>query len=544
MAAARGRIQARGAVTGRAQAARRARWAFFLLAPPAYGLLALVFAMDANWDLRNYHYYNAYAFLGGREDHDVLVASVPTFFNPLLDVPFFLAAEAWPARLVGFLLGTVQGLNALPLFGIGYALIVVDDPLRRVGIAAGFAVLGLAGAITLSLVGTTFYDNVVTLGPLAALCIVMTRHRDFGVARAGRACGLALLAGVLCGIAAGFKQPSAIYGVGVGAAVLVVPASWPRRVALAAAFAVGAISGVLVSGGWWMWHLWSALGNPLFPFYNDLFGSPMALASDYKKVFYLPDSLLARLFFPITYTLDPSVTSDAAFRDHRILACFVLVPLAAIATLSRNARDTLLAWSIPTRILMIFAAVTYAVWVAIFGVYRYALALEMLAPLIILACFSQFPGGWRWRAVGAGVVILLVVATARPTDWGRVAWADKWVRTEAPPLDRAGETIVLLAGHEPFGFLVPGFPPETRFLRIDGGFTTPREPGVGFNTVMRETIGAHQGPLYVLTIPTDRSSPEASTAAYGLTVDWSDCRVVTSTIGWMPYELCAVRRSG
>ncbi len=527
----------------RERSARRARWAFLLLAPPAYGFLALAFAMDANWDLRNYHYYNAYAFLGGREGFDLLVASVPTFFNPLLDLPFFLAAEAWPARLVGFLLGTVQGLNALPLFGIGHALIAADDPLRRVGIAAGFAVLGLAGAITLSLVGTTFYDNVVTLGPLAALCLVMTRYRGFGTAPVRSVGALALLAGALCGLAAGLKQPAAIYGVGIGAALLVVPASWPRRFALAAAFAMGAVAGVAISGGWWMWHLWSTLGNPMFPFYNDVFASPMALISDYKKVFYLPESFWARLFFPITYTLDPSITSDAAFRDHRILACFVLVPLAAIAALARQAAAPL-AEPLPARILLVFAAATYVVWVAMFGIYRYVLALEMLAPLVILACFSQFPGGRRWRVLGTGVVLLLVVATARPVDWGRVAWADKWVRTEVPPLDRPGETIVLLSGHEPFGFLVPGFPPETRFLRIDGGFTTPREPEVGFNTLMRETIAAHQGPIYVLTIPTDRRSPETSAAAYGLAVDWGDCRPVTSTIGWMPYELCAVRRAG
>lgn len=532
-----------GASSDRAQAARHARWAFFLLVPPAYGVLALVFAMDANWDLRNYHYYNAYAFLDGREGYDLLVASIPTFFNPLLDVPFFLAAEAWPARVVGFLLGTVQGLNALPLFGIGYALIAAADPLRRVGVAAGFAVLGLAGAITLSLVGTTFYDNVVTLGPLAALCLVMTRWRDVGGAPMGCACALALLAGALCGLAAGLKQPAVIYGVGAGAALVVVPASWPRRLTLAATFAVGAAAGVLAGGGWWMWHLWSVLGNPVFPFYNDVFGSPMALVSDYKKVFYLPESLWARVFFPVAYTLDPAITSDAAFRDHRILACFVLLPLAALAALARRAAAPL-AWPVPARLLLVFVAATYVIWIALFGIYRYVLALEMLAPLVILACFSLFPGGRRWRVFGVGAVILLVVATARPVDWGRVAWTEKWVHTEAAPLDRPDETIVLLAGHEPFGFLVPGFPREVRFLRIDGGFTTPREQGVGFNTLMRDAIAFHQGPLYILTIPTDRRSPETSTAAYGLAVDWSDCRPVTSTIGWMPYELCAVRRAG
>lgn len=511
--------------------------------PPVYGLLALVFAMDANWDLRNYHYYNAYAFLTGREGRDFLVASVPTFFNPLLDVPFFLAAEAWPARLVGFLLGTVQGLNALPLFGIGHALITANDPLRRVGIAAGFAMLGLGGAVTLSLLGTTFYDNVVTLGPLAALWLIVASPKKFTAGTRGRAASFALLAGIACGLVVGLKQPSAIYGVGVGAALVFLPVSWGRRVLLAAGFAAGAVAGTAVTGGWWMAHLWATLGNPLFPFYNDVFRSPMALIADYKKVFYLPENIWDRVFFPFTYTRDASVTSDVAFRDHRILSCFILVPLAALAAAARRAGPPLV-HAVPARALLAFVAATYAAWVAMFGIYRYALALEMLAPLVILTCFALFPGGWRWRAVGAGAVILLVVATARPTDWGRTAWTDKWVQTDAPVLDRPGETIILLAGHEPFGFLVPGFAPEARFLRIDGGFTTPREPEVGFNKRMRAIIEAHRGPLYILTIPTDRTGPETSAAAYGLAVDWGDCRTVTSTIGWMPYELCAVRRVG
>lgn len=531
----------------RESAARRARWAFLLLAPPAYGLLALAFAMDANWDLRNYHYYNAYAFLEGRHGHDLLVASIPTFFNPLLDVPFFLAAQAWPARLVGFLLGSAQGLNAWPLFGIAYALLSGADPLRRTAAAAAFAVLGLVGTVALSLVGTTFYDNVVTLGPLAALWLILARRGELCAGRSRRALALASIAGLACGLVAGLKQPSAIYGVGVGAALLVLPAPWMRRLSLALAFSAGAVAGTLATGGWWMALLWSELGNPLFPFYNNVFGSPMALPSDYKKVFYLPDSFLAQLFFPVAYTLDPSLTSDAAFRDHRILACFILVPLAAASAFARRViggpAPPPLAHPIPARILLVAAAAAYGAWAMMFGVYRYALALEMLAPLVIVACFSLFPGGRTWRLVGAGAVILLVVATAKPTDWGRTAWTAKWVETEAPRLDRPEETIVLLAGHEPFGFLVPAFPPETRFLRIDGGFTTPREPEVGFNVLMREIIVAHKGPFYVLVIPTDRRSPETSLAAYGLAVDWADCRPVTSSIGWMPYELCAARRA-
>ena len=112
----------------------RVALAIFLLAVPlGFGLATLALGMDANWDLRNYHYYNAYAWLTGREGYDILAAQAQTFFNPLIDVPFYLATQAWPARLVGFLLGTLQGLNVLPLYGIAYeALDIAERSLRSI----------------------------------------------------------------------------------------------------------------------------------------------------------------------------------------------------------------------------------------------------------------------------------------------------------------------------------------------------------------------------------------------------------------------------
>ncbi|HEY0832475.1 MAG TPA: hypothetical protein VGE72_01090, partial [Azospirillum sp.] len=128
---------------------RRARaiaLAFLVLAPPAYGALALAFGMDANWDLRNYHWYNAYAFLNGRAGFDRLVAQMPSFYNPLMDVPFYLAATTLPARVAGFLLGTVQGVNVSLAFALALVSLRVPDDRRRVGLAVALAVMaGLGG---------------------------------------------------------------------------------------------------------------------------------------------------------------------------------------------------------------------------------------------------------------------------------------------------------------------------------------------------------------------------------------------------------------
>ena len=74
---------------------------------------------DANWDLRNYHFYNAWAFLHGRLGWDLAPAQMQTFLNPLLDLPFYwMVAADWHPRLIAFVLAVPAGVGAFFLFKI------------------------------------------------------------------------------------------------------------------------------------------------------------------------------------------------------------------------------------------------------------------------------------------------------------------------------------------------------------------------------------------------------------------------------------------
>ena len=142
------------------------------LAPFAFGLLALFLGQDANWDLRNYHYYNAYAFLNNRYAMDLLPSQTPTFYNPLLDVPFFLLATHASAKLAGFALGFVQGLNFILLFGIAHAALIVPNPRHKTIVCAALATLGMLGGGGIAQIGTTFGDNIVSLGVFLSAALV------------------------------------------------------------------------------------------------------------------------------------------------------------------------------------------------------------------------------------------------------------------------------------------------------------------------------------------------------------------------------------
>ena len=536
----------------------RAALAVFLAATPlGFGLAVLALGMDANWDLRNYHYYNAYAWLAGREGYDLLVAQAPSFFSPYLDVPFYLATEVWPARLVGFILGTVQGLNVLPLYGIAYATLEAGEMRRRRLLAAALALLGMVGVGTLSELGTTFYDTVVSLGPLTGLWLILRRHADLLDAPWRAVWRTLLLAGLVSGIAVGLKQTMVTLPLGLCLALLLVPAGWQRRLELALLYGIGVTLGVALAAGPWMLHLWQLYGNPFFPFYNQIFRSPWALPKDYREFFYIPGSLWTRVFFPFAYLRTPHLTAEVDFRDLRILACFALVPLAALVAGVRWCRQRLArgegaqvpsarsqargGWE--SRYLLSAFAIGYVAWVAAFCIYRYLLAYEMLAPLVITLAIGRLPLAARSRALLTAAVLVLVVATMKPTDWIRVPWSEQWVSAVPPKLADPDHSIVLITGHEPLSYLIPFFPPAVRFLRIHSGFTGPYEPEVRFNGKMERIVARHRGPLFVLYNPNEAAFAAKHLAAYGLAIAKNDCQLVTSNIGYLPYLFCGLERA-
>ena len=90
------------------------------------GLVSLHLGQDLNWDLQNYHYYNGYAFLHGNIDQDFLAAGIQSYFNPFLDVMNYLMIAHFPAKLTGFLLGAIQGINFYLLWILASSFIKAD----------------------------------------------------------------------------------------------------------------------------------------------------------------------------------------------------------------------------------------------------------------------------------------------------------------------------------------------------------------------------------------------------------------------------------
>jgi len=519
----------------------------FLAVPILFGILAVTLGMDADWDLRNYHYYNAWAFLTDRYDRDVAVAQIPTFYNPIIDVPYFILAQHLSARLLAFLLGSLHGLNFILLYYVSDHVLVITAPRKRLLVNGFIALAGASGAVALSEVGTVFYDNLLCLGFFGSLALTF-RNWDLLITATWRKIALpALLVGLPVGLAFGLKQTSVIYTFGIcGGLLLSLPASPGRRFFVALFCGFGILAGEALGGGYWMWHLWHLYGNPVFPMFNQIFRSPWGLVDSYRDTQYLEGSAIRRLLYPIIFSLDSRQASEIAFRDYRILAAFLLLPLAGVSVLrdlwQKKAPDSSDLKRRQATFLLTATAISYAVWLQMFALYRYMTAIEMLAPLLVVVSIGFLRPLGRLRLPAALCVVASLIVATRPGDWIRVPFAERAVTVSVPPVTDPADTIVLLAGHEPLSFLLPAFPPELRFLRIDSTFTNPDQSAVRFNQVMRQRVSEHHGRFLGLFIPTERHDVVARLGDYGLQLEGDDCATVTSPIGAAPYALCSVRR--
>lgn len=528
------------------RAPARAALLLCLLIPLGFGALALALGQDANWDLRNYHWYNAYRFLTGRLETD-LGASTP--YNPLLDVPLYLGATLLPAKVFSFLLGCVHGLNFVLLYILARALLApVADP-NRTWAAVAVALCGVIGGGHIGLVGTSFHDNVVSLAIIGAMILVVQAPGDVfrgstwhGYARVGAA-------GMLLGLGVGLKMPTITFAVGLCFAFLLAAGTFWRRMFLAFWFGIGIIVGMAASYGFWAVHLWQEFRNPIFPYFNNVFKSPLGLQAGNRDMAYVPKTFFDAVTFPLQFSFNSRRVGEVDFRDFRILAAYLVLLATPLILLARRARPvTPVADHLAARYVIAACALSFAVWVPLFGIYRYIIPLEMLAPLAVVAAIALWPFTVQARATAAGAILLFVSLTAWPGNWIRLpAWTGKMVEVSAPPLPDAAHGMILMVGLEPLSYVIPSLPPEMPVVRLQGYFTDPKDD-TGMNRLIRERLAAHEGPFYLLSAAWDRDAATAVLPQFGLAADFAACQRVVSNLQPPPDEamtitLCPVARA-
>ncbi|MBV9982563.1 hypothetical protein [Bradyrhizobium sp.] len=521
--------------------------AFTAVASAVCALLALASGQDVNYDQLNYHFYAPYALFNHRVLYDIFPAFVgPTFTNPIPYLPFYWLAWNAPPMLIGALLGALYGLSCAPLYLL--ARTVPPAPARRSQPAAlVLAALGLTGAVAIAENGTTFIDNLMSALVLSGLAVAAVAMPRLARASPMRAIMWAATAGFPVGLAAGFKLTMAIYCVAFVLGALVVPRRWPERMAIAVAAGLAIGTGLLVAGGPWFAIMWAKTGNPIFPFLNQVFQSPLAMVESYRDDSGVPDSFWKALLFPFLVS-DQVMDAGVSFFDLRVPTLYAL---AIVSLWLLPIRRRYLSLNPAGRFVLVFAAVAYILWLGLFAIWRYLLPIEMLAPVLITALVSVIVSavGLRPAAMLASAVLLGVIAlTTRPADWGHISWNRELYGVRVPPIRHPDQALVLMAGTAPTAFLIPFFPARIPFIRLEGFSEGMWDTSSGLFRIGEERVRAHQNDIYVLYGFDQEASARTVASHFSLVFDRGRCQTVENRVQPVdapegPVLLCLLRRA-
>lgn len=503
----------------------------------ALGALSVQLGQDVNFDLLNYHYYDGWAFLHGRLDRDLAPAGQQTYLAPLLHVVHYLGIAHLPPRLFGFLLGAAHGLNLPLVFLLGLAVLRRDEPARTAPIALLAAAAGCLGPAGVSLLGTTFGDNLVSIPALAALVLVLHGPDGSGPGGAWRAAA----AGLLGGAAVGLKMTMAPYALALAAAASIAwaPLRAARRRLLL--LAGGGVAGFLAFGGFWYWTLARRFGNPVFPLANAFFRSPYHAPYNFRDRRFAAVSAYDYLRPFVDTALGRTERfGEVAFRDLRLLlllAAGALLLAAWALALARRRPDRGPRLTAPETALLAYWVVAYVLWAVVFYTYRYAAALEFTAPLLLIVLLRPLLPPGR-RLVVAALLAVAIVGTSRVDSWGRRPWQSPWLALPVPPLGARPDSLVLVVG-QPSAFAAPSFRPDARFVNLSA--IDRMGAPAAWGPLVERTVAEHRGPILLLSnFEFSRADCDRRAAELGL-VPTPRCEPVRN--GALRFRLCELERA-
>lgn len=477
-------------------------------------LLTLSLGQDGNWDLRNYHLYNPHAWLHGRIGIDIAPAQLQTWHNPLLDVPLYLLVSAGASGLATSLWLTLPFMLALYLLLQLHARL--SDATPSLASRLLLCLLAIGGASVRLEVGASMNDGFVAAGIMGALYILFrnqrTSLRDWCVA------------GLIAGAVAGLKLTAAIYCIAMAAAAVAAGSisGSPRRLL---ALLVGGLLGFALTYGYWGWLMFDLHGNPVFPYFNQVFRSVDAPAEAFADLRFVPAGLVDAVLIPFRLAAGSNLYAETSLRDPRLL-----LGMAAWLVLLATARvsdDRAASMAMRKRALASFFFVSLAVWAWRYGIYRYVLPLEMLAGLPVLLCLQRIRPEWRIGSIAA-TALLVVVATGRPA-WPRDDFRSPMFIVDVPPLPE--KSLVIISSQEPLAYAVLGIDDAVPVLSVYNNFMHPSKcSGLQFQSQSR--IAGHDGPLWLLRRPSQfvDEGQRIAESAYGLQAS-GDCKIVESSLG-------------
>lgn len=239
-------------------------WMVFISIPITLGHLGL------GWDSLNHHIYLGWTAELQRFDKDYMAAGPQAYSFPYLYWPVYkLSKLGLSGTQVGVVLATLHLIVVPPIWIVSRTLISGRDlwsVLMRCA-AVALAFMTTVPLKTLESTGNDLLSAAPVLWSIALIFHALSRDHD-------RACNIRkinLLSGALAGLSVAFKLSNGPLVVLMPLLFLLFPGTVGTRVGRVALNSFSIAFSFLLFYSYWGIQVWHVVGNPVFPFHDELF---------------------------------------------------------------------------------------------------------------------------------------------------------------------------------------------------------------------------------------------------------------------------------
>jgi hypothetical protein len=448
----------------------------------ACSVLALVtnylLGKDMAWDTLSYHIYAGFSAVNDRFAQDYFAAGPQSYFNPYIHVPFYYLVGTGLSSLgISSILAIEHSIMLWFTYELALAVCPSHDGHKRLMFGLCGLAFALINPILLQQIGSTFADITTGELVLAGWLLLAFAVRTPSTQRV-------LCAGILCGIATGFKLTNAVHAISGFAVLIMLPLTVWGRIRQGIAYGISLGLGFLVIAAPWSYRLERRFGNPLFPLMNDVFRSPEFTTEPLRHYRFIPENVTEALWRPFAM-IDPVTMVHEEMRAPDLRYALLLILIVAFfcrwlwqrRTIS-SIRPVVSADSVSSRTLAAIScglAVDWVAWMSGSGNSRYFLPISSVAAVVIVALiFQLFATRPKARNyILAGILGIQGVQLWMGADyrWNQTSWDDHWINIAVPARLKSEPNLYLTMGAQTNSFVAPYLAPGAGLINFSGGYT-------------------------------------------------------------------------
>jgi hypothetical protein len=509
-------------------------------------ILALVtnylLGKDMAADTLSYHLYAGFNAVHDRFAQDYFPAGPQSYFNPYIYVPlYYLVSSKLSSLEISSALAIVHSVMLWLTYELAVSVCPTDDRRERLMYGVCAIAFALINPILLQQIGSTYADIITGELVLAGWLLLVLAVRVPNTARV-------IGAGLLCGMATGFKLTNATQALCGFAILIMLPLPLKGRIRQGLAYGVSLGVGFLVVAAPWSYRLEQRFGNPLFPLMNNVFRSPEFSTGSSVAFRFIPETVAEALWRPFAM-IDPvtMVHEEPRAPDPRYAIILILIGALFCRWLWRrraasSSQPVTSASAVSERTLAAIGwglALNWVVWLSTSGNSRYFLPLSSVAAVVIVALlfrlFATRPKARNY--VIASILGLQGVQLWMGADyrWNQVPWDDHWINIAVPASLRLEPNLFLTLGAQTNSFVAPYLAPGSGLINFSGLSTLAPDGANGARIALM--INRYAPNLRMLIrgerlyrdderrIPT-RAQIDDALRPFGLRVDQSDCATI------------------